>query len=456
MTEPKILWKPSPKQEEFLSCPDEEVLYGGAAGGGKTDAMLIDALGLWQNAPLNPRYRALILRRTFPELRDLIDRSRVIYPAIIPGAKYNGADHEWKFPSGAKLIFGYAAQDSDRFQFQGQEYQYIGFEELTQWATDRIYTYLWSRLRTSDPNLKCLVRATCNPGGIGHTWVMERWRIPADGSATSFAIEVTLEDDQGNEVVKRIRRRFIPARVGDNPHVGLDYRANLAQLPENERKALLGGRWDVIEIPGQIYKNELEKLFVDGRLGRVPYDPMLPVHTGWDLGVSDSTTIWFAQRVANEFRIIDYYEASGEGLPHYAQVLQSKGYVYGKHIAPHDIAVRELGSGKSRIEIAKQLGINFEIAPNLPLEDGINAVRLQLSTMWFDEQKTKAGFNGIKHYRRDYNQKLGEFKATPVHDWASHAADGLRYLVLGLKQEAPKTAARLPTNHQYGSHGWMG
>lgn len=439
-----------------MSCPDEEVLYGGAAGGGKTDAMLIDALGLWQNAPLNPRYRALILRRTFPELRDLIDRSRVIYPVIVPGAIYNGSDHEWKFPSGAKLIFGYAAQDADRFQFQGQEYQYIGFEELTQWATDRIYTYLWSRLRTSDPNLKCLVRATCNPGGVGHQWVMERWRIPADGGATSFVLEVKVEDDDGNEVVKRIRRRFIPARVGDNPYVGLDYRASLAQLPENERKALLSGRWDVIEIPGQIYKNELEKLFVDGRLGRVAYDPMLPVHTGWDLGVSDSTTIWFAQRIAGEFRIIDYYEASGEGLPHYAQVLQSKGYVYGKHIAPHDIAVRELGSGKSRIEIAKQLGINFEIAPNLPLEDGINAVRLALATMWFDEQKTKAGFNGLKHYRRDYNQKLGEFKATPVHDWASHPSDGLRYLVLGLKQETPKTAAKLPSNHHYGSNGWMG
>ena len=209
-------------------------------------------------------------------------------------------------------------------------------------------------------------------------------------------------------------------------------------------------------IHGAIYAKELAAARKDGRIGRVPYDPALPVSTAWDLGVGDSTAIWFIQLLGMEARLIDYYEASGEGLPHYAKVLQDRGYIYGRHIGPHDIAVRELGSGRSRIEVAKSLGIKFEIAPNVPLEDGIHATRLWLARCWIDETKCKVGLESLQHYRWARNERLGELKSTPVHDFASHGSDALRYAALALKDKPQVKPAR-PQREIYhgGSEGWM-
>jgi hypothetical protein len=152
---------------------------------------------------------------------------------------------------------------------------------------------------------------------------------------------------------------------------------------------------------------------------------------------------------------VDYYEASGEGLPHYAQVLTQKGYTYGQHWAPHDIAVRELGSGRSRIEAAASLGIRFNICPNIPIEDGIHAARMLFPKCWFDEQKCKAGLEALQHYRRDYNTRLNEFKATPVHDWAEHGASAFRYLAV--RQQTPKDKPKQPILPAMagGRTGWM-
>jgi phage terminase large subunit len=198
-------------------------------------------------------------------------------------------------------------------------------------------------------------------------------------------------------------------------------------------------------VKGAIYAGELATARASVRIGRIPIDPILPVDTDWDLGVGDSTAIWFSQSLrSGEVRLIDYYEASGEGLPHYAQVLKDKGYTYGQHWAPHDIQVKELGSGRSRIETAHTLGIRFNIAPNVPIEDGIHAARMLLPRCWFDEAKCKAGLEALQHYRRDFNTRLNEFKATPVHDWASHGADAFRYLAV--RQQAPieKRASAAP------------
>jgi hypothetical protein len=148
------------------------------------------------------------------------------------------------------------------------------------------------------------------------------------------------------------------------------------------------------------------------------------VDTDWDLGVGDATDIWFSQSVrSGEVRVIDYYEASGEGLPHYRQVLSDKGYTYGVHTAPHDIQVKELGSGRSRLETAQSLGIRFGVAPNIPIEDGIHAARMLLPRCWFDATRCAKGLEALQHYRRDYNSRLNEFKAVPVHDWACFTAD---------------------------------
>lgn len=212
-------------------------------------------------------------------------------------------------------------------------------------------------------------------------------------------------------------------------------------------------------VKGAIFSKEMSQAQTDGRLTRVPYDPALPVDTTWDLGFGgkgDATAIWFTQSLRNhEIRVIDYEECQGEGLPYYAGVLQRKGYVYGQHWAPHDIIVKE-STGKTRIETASSLGIHFEIVPNVPVEDGIHAARMILGRCWFDAEKCKPGIEALQHYRRDYNQRLNEFKAMPVHDWASHGADAFRYL--GVRYQPPAEVRAFmdePRQTKYGPSDWM-
>lgn len=178
---------------------------------------------------------------------------------------------------------------------------------------------------------------------------------------------------------------------------------------------------------GAYYRDQIQKARNEGRIGEVPHEPMLPVYTWWDLGVGDSTSIGFFQFVGREIRMIDYYEASGEGLGHYVNILRSKGYTYAEHYAPHDIEVRELGTGKSRKEIASNYGIDFLVAPNLSVEDGINAVRIRFARLWIDESKCEKFLDAISQYRKEWNDKMGDYKSHPLHDWTSHAADMLRY-----------------------------
>lgn len=197
-------------------------------------------------------------------------------------------------------------------------------------------------------------------------------------------------------------------------------------------------------IRGAIYGNELEVARESKRICDVPWVQDLGVSTYWDLGIGDATSIWFVQLVNQECRFIDYYEASGEGLAHYAKVLQDKRYVYNRHVAPFDIEVKELGSGKSRKEMAQSLGITFDVAPKMPLEDGINAARTVFNRCWFDKDKCRDGLEALQNYRRDYNTRIDEFKATPLHDWASHGADAFRYFAVSYQAPQKKQEIKYP------------
>lgn len=212
-------------------------------------------------------------------------------------------------------------------------------------------------------------------------------------------------------------------------------------------------------VKGAIYARELEQVRAEGRITTVPIDPALPVDTDWDLGIGDSMAIWFSQSLrSGEVRLVDYHEASGEGFPYYARMLQAKGYTYGKHWAPHDIQVRELSTGKSRLEVARDMGIRFEITPRLQsgaageVEEGIHAVRMLLPRCWFDAGRCKAGIEALTHYRRDYNQRLNEFKPSPVHDQASHGSDAFRGLAV--RYEIPKVAQRRKVAPMPQQWGW--
>lgn len=168
----------------------------------------------------------------------------------------------------------------------------------------------------------------------------------------------------------------------------------------------------------------------------VPYDEAVPVTTAWDLGRQGATVIWFAQVCGREIHLIDYYESAGMGLDHYVKVLLEKPYLYDMHIFPHDVSVTELSTNKSRIETLYELGVDPVPVPKLPLEDGINAVRLMLSRCWWD-RKCSRGVEALKMYQSDYDERNRVLKLLPVHNWASHPADAFRVLAIGL-DENPK------------------
>jgi phage terminase large subunit len=188
-------------------------------------------------------------------------------------------------------------------------------------------------------------------------------------------------------------------------------------------------------VRGAYYGKEMNDADGDdpSRITAVPYDPRLPVHTAWDLGVADSTVIWFVQCLGRETRIIDVLKGEGVGLDWYAKRLQERDYLWGEHYLPHDVEVRELGTGKSRKEVLAGLGVKATVCPNIPIADGIQAVRMLLPTCWFDKAKCKQGIEALRMYRREFDDKRQEFRQHPLHDWTSHYADALRYFAVGHK-----------------------
>lgn len=202
---------------------------------------------------------------------------------------------------------------------------------------------------------------------------------------------------------------------------------------------------------GAYWAKEINQAENDGRIGEVPYEPLLPVHTAWDLGIGDSTAIWFFQVSGAEVRVIDYYENHGQGLPHYAAVLASKPYRYGDDWVPHDARVRELGTGRTRVETLLSLHRKPNVVPDHKIMDGINAVRVTLPNMWFDRYKCLDGVKALRQYQAEYDEKARTFKDTPRHDWTSHPADAMRYLAMAYREikpppvEKPRPELRNPT-----------
>jgi hypothetical protein len=159
----------------------------------------------------------------------------------------------------------------------------------------------------------------------------------------------------------------------------------------------------------------------------------MQVETWWDLGVSDSTAIWFTQSIGNEIRIIDYYENQGQGMQHYIKYCKDKPYIYQSHNAPHDIRVKEFSNGRSRLETAYSLGMSFNVVPNIPIIDGINATRSILPRCYFDKSVIK-GLETLKNYKKDFDEVNNCFKDKPKHDWTSHGADAFRYFAVGFQE----------------------
>ena len=281
-------------QEDFLAAAETDVLYGGAAGGGKSYAMLVDPLRYAHRAA----HRGLIIRRSMPELRELIDKSRELYPKAFPGCKYKEVEKLWNFPSGAKIEFGFLERDADVYRYQGQAYSWIGFDEITHLPTEFSWNYLASRLRTTDADIIPYMRCTANPGGVGATWVKKRY-IDPELPDTSF------------EGADGLTRKFIPARLQDNPYLARDgrYEKMLQALPPTQRQQLLEGNWDVAEGAAFTEFETLSHIIT-------PFE--IPLHweriKGIDYGyASESACVWGAVDPSDGTLII-YRELYKKGL----------------------------------------------------------------------------------------------------------------------------------------------
>lgn len=248
-----VIFKPNPgPQTEFLAASEREVLYGGAAGGGKSYAMLADPLRYMGD----PNFSGLLLRHTNEELRELVFKSQEMYPKIWPGIKWSERKMQWTAPSGARLWFSYLDRDEDVNRYQGQAFTWIGFDELTQWHTPFAWTYMRSRLRSASPDTPMFMRATTNPGGPGHGWVKKMFIDPAPFNQSFWAVDPetgkTLRYPKNHSTKAGeplFKSKFIPAMLSDNPYLAEqgDYEAMLLSLPEAQRKRLLEGNWDISE-----------------------------------------------------------------------------------------------------------------------------------------------------------------------------------------------------------------
>lgn len=307
----KVIWTPTPKQTKMFMRGENEAFYGGAAGGGKSDYLVVDAL---RDVKV-PTYKGLILRKTYPQMLEIEEKCHWLFKKLYTGAKYNASKHIWYFPSGAKIVLGSMQHTKDKHKYQGHEYDFIGFDELTHFTYEE-YSYMQSRNRPSGPGTRVRMRGTGNPGGIGHGWVKQYFVQAAPPETTNWRYhKINMPD--GSVKKYWLSSAFVPSSVFDNPHI-LErdplYMAKLANRGEAEMNALLYGNWDSYE--GQVFtewKNDPEH-YLDKRWTHViePFNipPHWPIIRSFDWGYAKPFSVgWFA--VDEDGRYYHIYELYG-------------------------------------------------------------------------------------------------------------------------------------------------
>lgn len=260
-------------------------------------------------------------------------------------------------------------------------------------------------------------------------WVT--WNPESDQSATHIRFREQADDSM----------KIVEMNWSDNPWFP-DVLNEERLRDKEQRPDLYDHIWegDFLSVQeGAYYAKQIKAAREGGRVRDLPIDPVLPVHTFWDLGVSDSTTIWLVQQHQSEIRVVAYYENNNEGLQHYINWLHDfraqHQVTFGDHFAPHDIQVRELTSGKTRKDQARRMGIIFQVTPNIPVMDGIEAARRIIPRCYFDEERCKDGLRALSAYRTEYDERKGVFKDRPLHDWSSHGADAFRYFAVAWRDK---------------------
>ena len=358
-----------------------------------------------------PRPRVAFIAPTFTQAKRIAWDYVKYYASVIPGVSFNETELRVDFPNGGRLML-LSAENPDRLR--GIYLDLCVFDEFGM-QNPRVWGEV-VRPALSDREGAAVFLGT--PAGYNHFFdLLEQAKSEtANGS-----------DQWYHKVVKASESNLVKAE---------ELEAAQAQMTPEQYEQEYECSFTAAII-GAYYAKLLVDAEDSGRVTRTPYDPAYPVHTAWDLGINDSTAIWFAQVFrGGAVNIIDYYESSGVGLDHYADILKQKDYHYGDHLAPHDIEVRELGSGKSRLETAYSLGIRFRVIPKMKVADGINAARLLIPKCCFDRDRCADGLEMLRQYRQDWDDKRKVFRDHPRHDYTSHCADAFRYLAVGLENRA--------------------
>lgn len=330
------------------------------------------------------------------------------YTGNIPHMKYNESELKCEFPNGAKLfILGAENPDSLR----GLYLDGVIMDEVAQMPPS-----VWGQVvRPALADRKGWAIFIGTPKGQNYFYDLYQ---KAQRDSRWFSI-----------VLKASETRILDAE---------ETQALKAELSEDEYKQEMECSFTAA-VQGTYYGKIIEQIEDKKQIRQIPVDVSVPVVTSWDLGINDKTCIWFVQSVAGEMRVIDYYEASDEALPHYAKIIKEKPYVYDYHILPHDAKQRSLSTGKTRAEQLNSLGLKTRIANKVPVKDGINAVRSLLPSCFFDVTNCEKGLIALRNYRSSYNDRLGTFNENPLHDKFSHAADAFRYLAVTFRKPNPRT-----------------
>lgn len=366
----------------MMERPEYEGFYGGAAGGGKTDFLLAEAL----RQVHIPHYTAIIFRKTYPQLSEIIDRSKYLYKATFPKAKYNESKHVWVFPSGAKIYFGNMTRAADRTNYQGKHYDFIGFDELTHFTWDE-YSYLYSRNRPSGPGTRVYRRATGNPGGIGHGWV-KQYFVKAAQPMTPVKTEVKILGPDRKPIIVSRKKIFVPSTVFDNKELLKNdpgYLGNLAMMGEKERDALLYGDWD--SFTGQAFEEWRDdpEGYQNQRFSHVIDDFYIPktwdIYRGFDFGYAKPFSVgWYAiDHDGRMYRIREWYgctKTPNTGIKLTPQQI-AKGILEIEKSDPNligrdvigiaDPSIYDRSRGESIGEMMEKCGVYFQPADNTRL-----------------------------------------------------------------------------------------
>lgn len=373
---------------------------------GKTVALINELIrAVISNPRPFPPPRGAYIAPSFSQAKDLCWNYLKTYTAPIPGVKFLETELSVVFPNGGRISLFGGAQAYERIR--GLYLDYAVLDEVALLHPDCFDVVV--RPALSDYNGCAVLCGT--PQGRDHFYqYYDRARKNPDVWAT-FSIPVTETNALHPDEVSEMKRMMTPNQFA--------------------RELLCS-----FEAPVEFsyYGDLITELQMRNQICEVPYDARAGVITSFDLGMHDQTSVWFAQRIGREIHIIDFLQGSGKGLDYYVKQIQLRGYTYAGHVFPHDVKVRELGTGLSRYEVLEQLGLEVTLCPDHRIDDGISAVRAFLPMCWFDEKRTEEGLIALKMYQSAPAPALGTANNRPLHNFASHAADSFRYLALGLDQ----------------------